>query len=60
MGSKKTPKLRTNITIDKELLDWLDQKTEDKIFSNRSHGVEFLITRKMEEEAKEAKELSKK
>ena len=36
-------KRRITITIDKELLKWLDRKVEDKIFSNRSHGLEYLI-----------------
>jgi len=43
-------KERITVTIDKELLDWLDKKINDKIFANRSHGLEFLIKRKMEGE----------
>ena len=42
-------KERITITVDKELLDWLDKKIEEKVFANRSHGLEFLIKRKMEE-----------
>ena len=34
-------KKRITITIDRELLDWLDEKTQKKVFSNRSHGLEF-------------------
>ena len=45
----KRVKERITITIDKELLDWLDKKINEKIFANRSHGVEFLITRTKEE-----------
>ena len=41
-------KERITITIDKELLKWLDKKIIDKTFANRSHGFEFLIKRKME------------
>ena len=41
-------KERITITIDEELLEWLDQKIEEKVFANRSHGIEFLIKRKME------------
>ena len=41
---------RITVTIDKELLDWLDKKVKEKMFANRSHGLEFLIKRKMEEE----------
>lgn len=36
-------KQRITITIDKELLEWLDKKIEDKVFANRSHGIEYLI-----------------
>ncbi len=41
-------KERITITIDKELLDWLDKKINEKIFANRSHGIEFLINQKKE------------
>lgn len=40
-------KERITITIDKELLVWLDKKIERKIFANRSHGLEFLIEKKI-------------
>ena len=40
-------KERITITIDKELLKWLDSKVKDRIFANRSHGLEFLIKQKM-------------
>jgi metal-responsive CopG/Arc/MetJ family transcriptional regulator len=36
-------KERIIITIDKELLDWLDARVADKTFANRSHGLEYLI-----------------
>ena len=39
-------KERISITIDRDLLEWLDWKVADKTFSNRSHGLEFLISRK--------------
>jgi metal-responsive CopG/Arc/MetJ family transcriptional regulator len=45
-------KERITVTIDKELLDWLDKKVKDKTFANRSHGFEYLIKRKMTEEGK--------
>jgi metal-responsive CopG/Arc/MetJ family transcriptional regulator len=43
-------KERITVTLDKELLNWLDFKVNDKTFANRSHGFEFLIKRKMLEE----------
>ena len=45
-------KERITITIDKNLLKWLDRKVDARVFANRSHGLEFLIdeARKNEEE----------
>ena len=43
-------KERITITIDKELLNWLDKQIEEKIFANRSHGIEFLIKKRMKDE----------
>lgn len=42
-------KERITVTIDKELLDLLDKRIKDKIFANRSHGLEFLIKNRMRE-----------
>ena len=46
-------KERITITLDKELLEWLDKKIEDKIFANRSHGFERLIMERIKEENEE-------
>ena len=43
-------KERITITLDKELLDWLDKKIAERIFANRSHGFEFLIAEAAREE----------
>ena len=43
-------KERITITVDTELLDWLDKRIDEKLFANRSHGVEFLIAQKIKEE----------
>ena len=43
-------KERITITIDKELLKWVDVKIREKIFANRSHALEFLITEKIKNE----------
>lgn len=50
---EKQGKERITITIEKELLEWLDDMVKKKIFANRSHGFEFLIKRKMEQESNE-------
>ena len=44
-------KERITITINKELLSWLDKRIQEKIFANRSHGFEYLI-KKAENEGK--------
>ncbi|HLD42692.1 MAG TPA: ribbon-helix-helix domain-containing protein [Candidatus Nanoarchaeia archaeon] len=43
-------KERITITLDKELLEWVDQQIARKLFANRSHAFEYLIKRKQEEE----------
>jgi metal-responsive CopG/Arc/MetJ family transcriptional regulator len=43
-------KERITITIENDLLAWLDKKVDDKTFANRSHGFEYLIKRKMDAE----------
>ena len=39
-------KKRITVTLEKELLNWLDKKIEERIFASRSHGFEFLIKQK--------------
>ena len=39
-------KERITVTIESELLKWLDYKVKEKIYANRSHGFEFLIADK--------------
>jgi len=48
-------KERITVTIDKDLLDWLDRRIDDKIFANRSHGLEFLIKKRIREAGKDEK-----
>ena len=43
-------KERITVTLDKELLNWLDKKISDKTFANRSHGLEFLMKKRMDDE----------
>ncbi|MCK5282353.1 MAG: hypothetical protein KAK00_03005 [Nanoarchaeota archaeon] len=44
-------KKRITITIDKNLLNWIDKKVKDKTFANRSHGMEYLIKKRMDVES---------
>ena len=48
-------KERITVTLDKELLSWLDLQIEDKVFANRSHGFEFLIMNRLKRESNEKK-----
>ena len=43
-------KHRITVTIDKDLLCWLDSKVGSRKFANRSHGLEFLIHEKRSED----------
>ena len=43
-------KERITITIDEEFLKWLDSKVEERTFATKSHGLEFLIKNKMDDE----------
>ena len=45
-------KERITITVDNDLVNWLDLRIEEKVFANRSHGIEFLIKRRMDDEKK--------
>jgi Arc/MetJ-type ribon-helix-helix transcriptional regulator len=42
-------KVATSITIDKELLDWIDKEIKKKRFASRSHAFEYAIMRLKEE-----------
>ena len=45
-------KERITVTLDKEVLDWIDSMIEQRLFASRSHGFEFLIMEKRKEEGK--------
>ncbi|MDD4331344.1 MAG: ribbon-helix-helix domain-containing protein [Methanosarcinaceae archaeon] len=36
-------KERFSVSMDKELSDWLDKMVNEKIFSSRSHALEFCV-----------------
>ncbi len=40
-------KQRITITLDDEILDFVDKMIEKRIFANRSHCFEFLIQREV-------------
>ena len=39
----KSHKEKLTIYIDKELVEWLEKKIEQKIFGSKSHGIEACI-----------------
>ena len=51
-----TVKERITITLDSELLTWLDNRIKDKTFANRSHGFEFLLANMMKKDGEEKEE----
>ena len=46
---KKTQK---TVTIDPELLKWVEKQIEDKRFASFSHAIEFALAKLMKEEPK--------
>lgn len=42
-------KSKISITIDGDLIKWLDSQIKQKKFASRSHGFEFAITQLKEE-----------
>ena len=51
-------KERITITVDRELLKWVDGKIKERIFANRSHGLERLIAEKIKNEKGKNSEFS--
>ena len=45
-------KERITITLDDELLEWIDVRIAEKIFANRSHGFEYLLAESIRKESK--------
>lgn len=43
-------KERISVSLDPDLLRWLDTKVEERIFANRSHGMEFLLKQQLDRE----------
>jgi Arc/MetJ-type ribon-helix-helix transcriptional regulator len=47
------PKQKVTVTIEKSLLAWVDEQVKTFRFRNRSHGLEFAVSKLMEGEKKE-------
>ena len=37
-------KIKISITVDNDLIKWIDSQIEKKKFANRSHGFEYAIS----------------
>ncbi|QQG48549.1 MAG: hypothetical protein HY247_07350 [archaeon] len=38
-------KLKTSVSLDRDLLAWIDAQIKTKRFSNRTHAIEFALQR---------------
>lgn len=43
MSEQNKPRLQ--VTVDKENLNWIDQKVKENIFANRSHAINRAVTK---------------
>ena len=43
-------KERITISVDRELIAWIDKRISERIFANRSHALEFLVLQTMKME----------
>jgi len=48
------PKVKVTITVDKKLLDWIEEQVKSFRFRNTSHGFEFAVAKLMETEKSES------
>ena len=44
------PKTRVTVTVDPEIVAWIESQVKDKRFASVSHGFEYAIHRLIEEE----------
>jgi len=42
-------KVKKTVTLDSELIEWLEQKIKEKEFGSLSHGIEKALTKLKEE-----------
>ena len=45
-------KSKISVTVDKQIVDWIDRQVETQRFRNRSHSVEVALMRYIEAEKK--------
>ena len=50
-------KSKISVTVDKDIVEWLDQNVKTQRFRNRSHGVELALMKMMQTEILDDREL---
>jgi Arc/MetJ-type ribon-helix-helix transcriptional regulator len=48
----KGMKSKISVTVDKQIVDWIDKQVQTQRFRNRSHAVEVALMRFVESEKK--------
>ena len=46
-------RVKTSITMDRAVLEWVRRRIEDGIFASKSHAIEYALRHLMREEKKE-------
>jgi len=46
-------KIKTSVTLDRDLLSWIDRLIDSKRFANRTHAIEYALQRLREREEEE-------
>jgi len=44
-------RIKTAVTLEKELLDWMDEKIREGVFSSRSHAVRYALLQLMKKKS---------
>ena len=45
-------RVKTSITMDRVVLEWVKRRIEDGIFASKSHAIEYALRHLMREEGK--------
>ena len=43
-------KINTSVRIDREIIQWIDKRVKDRIFSSRTHAFEYALRQLMKKE----------
>ena len=44
------PKARRTITLDREILEWIEEQIKEKRFASLSHAIEYALSKLIKEE----------